>query len=205
MVIGYSKLLSTTLPDESVREGLEIILNQAQLACRMLDDLVYFVKRSGSDKSLVDVRDPLERAIRLRKHQLRTNDIRLVKRLSSPLPMVPADDRRMAHVFLHLITNAERAMSSCYHGGVLTVRAKVWGGFIRVTVQDSGPGIGSEHLESIFEPFVTNGEANGRVGMGLWACRLIVEDHGGEIWAENRAGRGSAFHVQLPIRASQST
>ena len=66
-----------------------------------------------------------------------------------------------------------------------------------VEVEDSGPGIAPEALESIFEPFITS-KTEG-LGIGLSICRSIVERHGGKISAANNLDRGATFSITLPV------
>ena len=67
------------------------------------------------------------------------------------------------------------------------------------TVQDNGPGVETAYLESIFQPFVRlHGKLKAGPGLGLATCRIIVERHGGRIWAESKAGAGAAFRFTLP-------
>jgi two-component system sensor histidine kinase ChvG len=87
------------------------------------------------------------------------------------------------------------------------VAASVNHAFAHVTVDDDGPGIPPENLESIFERFYTErpGESFGRnSGLGLSIARQITQNAGGRIWAENRVDadgnrKGAHFIVELPI------
>ena len=74
------------------------------------------------------------------------------------------------------------------------------GGNVRITVQDSGPGIDGEDTERIFDRFFTK-KSQG-MGMGLTICRFIVEAHGGRIWLEAGFQRGSVFLISLPAGSS---
>ena len=67
-----------------------------------------------------------------------------------------------------------------------------------IEVQDTGPGIAPEHLQSIFEPFYTS-KRDG-LGMGLSICRSIVERHNGKIWAANNPDHGATLSITLPVR-----
>ncbi|MCG6534108.1 MAG: ATP-binding protein, partial [Syntrophales bacterium LBB04] len=70
-------------------------------------------------------------------------------------------------------------------------------GMITVTLADNGRGIPAEDLEKIFEPFFSTKRKG--TGMGLAIVNQIVENHGGEIWAENRqGGGGTVFTIGLP-------
>ena len=68
---------------------------------------------------------------------------------------------------------------------------------MRVSVKDSGPGIGPEAMHRIFEPFYTS--KNGGMGLGLTVCRSIIDAHGGEIWATRNDDLGSSLHFTIPI------
>ncbi|TCT23727.1 PAS domain S-box-containing protein [Thiobaca trueperi] len=81
----------------------------------------------------------------------------------------------------------------------LCIRTTTDNGEARVVVEDSGPGIASERILSLFDAFVTTKE--GGMGMGLAISQTIIENHEGRIWAESVLGQGSSFHVTLPLSA----
>jgi signal transduction histidine kinase len=71
-----------------------------------------------------------------------------------------------------------------------------------VSVIDRGAGIGSRELKQLFDRFYRAGntdETEG-LGLGLYITRLIVEAHGGRVWAESELGKGSTFRISLPLR-----
>ena len=72
----------------------------------------------------------------------------------------------------------------------------------RVSVNDKGIGISKEKIKELFAPFkrlVDQSEHAKGLGLGLVVCKRLVEAHGGKIWAESEAGKGSTFHFTLPI------
>ena len=82
---------------------------------------------------------------------------------------------------------------------------KVWqdNGEAHLTVRDHGIGIPPADLPHIFDRFSRASNVDDRrfhgMGLGLFICRGIVEEHGGRIWAESELGKGSTFHVALPV------
>jgi signal transduction histidine kinase len=70
-------------------------------------------------------------------------------------------------------------------------------GGIQFTVEDSGKGVADSDLARVFEPFFSTKQEG--LGMGLSISRSIVQAHGGQIWAESRAGGGAIFHCLLPV------
>jgi signal transduction histidine kinase len=110
------------------------------------------------------------------------------------------DRRRVEQLLQNLVENAKK-----YSPERTPIRIKVWqqDGEARVTVQDFGIGIPAADLPRIFERFSRASNVDDRrfhgMGLGLFICRGIVEEHGGRIWVESEVGKGSTFHVALPI------
>jgi signal transduction histidine kinase len=109
---------------------------------------------------------------------------------------------------VQLIENlVENAVKYTPEGG--PVQVKIWreGGYNNLTVTDSGIGIPTEDLPHIFERFHRGTNVDDRrfagMGLGLFICRGIAEQHGGRIWATRAPGGGSTFHVALPVAAPQ--
>ncbi len=108
---------------------------------------------------------------------------------------VTADAGRLEQVFVNLFLNAGNAMRG---EGRIRVRLEPdpITQRVRVRVEDSGPGIAPEHLGKLFDPFFTTGEGS---GLGLSVSYGIVRAHGGALRAENMAGTGAAFVLDLPL------
>jgi two-component system sensor histidine kinase ChvG len=112
---------------------------------------------------------------------------------------VMGNDERLGQVFRNLIDNA---ISFSPENGVVTITARLQNSVARITVDDHGPGIPPENLESIFERFYTERPAahfGNNSGLGLSIARQITQNAGGRIWAENKEGGGARFVVELPV------
>jgi two-component system sensor histidine kinase ChvG len=109
-------------------------------------------------------------------------------------------DERLGQVIRNLIDNA---VSFSPDGVPIAISARAEDGFARIAVEDRGPGIPPENLETIFERFYTerpHEHGFGKnSGLGLSIARQIVLSTGGRIWAENREGGGARFIVTLPL------
>jgi two-component system sensor histidine kinase ChvG len=122
-----------------------------------------------------------------------------------PGTKVMGHDERLGQVFRNLIDNA---ISFSPEGSTITITAHMHHAFARVTVEDCGPGIPPDNLESIFERFYTERPSDTfgkNSGLGLSIARQITQNAGGRIWAENRPPRdggqssgGARFVVELP-------
>ncbi|HEU4404463.1 MAG TPA: HAMP domain-containing sensor histidine kinase [Polyangiaceae bacterium] len=106
------------------------------------------------------------------------------------------DHERILQVLANLVGNAVKFTEA---GGHIALRVEPLGPEVRFSVSDTGPGISTDLIDVIFERFWQVGRADRRgLGLGLYISRCIVEAHGGKIWAESEAGRGSTFHFTLP-------
>jgi len=116
----------------------------------------------------------------------------------SPLP-VRADPIHLQQVILNLAVNGMDAMQDCAPGGgKMSIQTALTDeSAIEVRVADSGMGIPTDKLNTIFDAFYTT-KRDG-TGLGLSIARAIVETHGGKIWAENRPGGGAVFCFTLPL------
>lgn len=115
------------------------------------------------------------------------------------------DRTQLAQVIHNIVNNAVEAMRE---GGRLRVYASSLeieghhrlseGKYVRISIEDSGPGISQEILERIFDPFFTTKEMGH--GLGLAISDSIIKRHGGEIEVETQLGKGSTFHIYLPAK-----
>jgi PAS domain S-box-containing protein len=116
-----------------------------------------------------------------------------VEPTSEAAPSACIDVSRMQQVFQNLIENA---IQHSPRGGTVTVQAAAGEpGMVQVTVADGGPGFREDDLPHVFEPFFTR--RRGGTGLGLSIVQRIVEQHGGDISAENRPGGGALITVRL--------
>ncbi len=108
-----------------------------------------------------------------------------------------ADANKIAWVLTNLVSNALRYVGK---GGRIGLLAHRVGPHVHLSVRDDGPGIPPEYQSRIFQKFVqVKGREAGGTGLGLAICKEIVRAHGGAIWVESSAGRGSTFTFTLPV------
>jgi CheY-like chemotaxis protein len=182
------------LPDE-IRETYEA----AQRVRRIVSDLKVF---SGADNDVVapvDVESVLESAIRMGWNQVR-HRARLVKHYAK-VPLASGMESRLGQVFLNLIVNAAQAIPEGHadeHEIRLTTRTDGQGRVV-IDVEDTGSGIAPHVMSQLFAPFVTTKPVGIGTGLGLSICHRLVSAMGGSIWAESTVGRGTTFHVALPL------
>ena len=133
--------------------------------------------------------------------QAREAKITFVTDYPSTLPILELDPELMGRVFHNILDNAIKFTPD---GGQIEITAAANGENRRLILcfKDNGPGIPPNQIEKIFHKYhrVANIESRrSGSGLGLAFSRLVVEAHGGEIWAESEPGEGSTFIISLPI------
>jgi PAS domain S-box-containing protein len=118
------------------------------------------------------------------------------------LPMVLVDRSQIERVMANLVANA---VSATPRGGTIAIAAKRVGGFVAVSVSDTGRGIPREYLPRIFSPFVqVPGAPTGSAGLGLTISQRIVQAHGGQLTVQSEAGHGATVTFTVPIVSAPS-
>jgi len=196
--------------DDSKKAVVNEVLNQIKRLDRTVKDLLDYAKPKPPSFVLLNLRDPIEKALFLLYPEARSRNVDVKTEIQEDMPMVIADIDQMQQVFLNLALNAVHAMP---RGGTLKIkmsqidyneelqkelRIKTKDHKIaEVRFEDTGIGISPEDMENIFEPFFTK-KAKG-TGLGLSISYKIVQEHGGSIAVKSEVGKGSIFTVYLPV------
>ena len=179
--------------------GIKRVVRESKRLAGLVGDLLDATRLEQG--RLVGEREPVDIATLAQEicsHD--TSDLNLCQ-VEASAPVVGVYDRRRIEQLLqNLLENAKK-----YSPEQTPITIKVWqeDGKARVAVTDSGIGIPAADLPRIFERFSRASNVDDRrfhgMGLGLFICRGIVEEHGGRIWVESEVGKGSTFHVELPI------
>ncbi len=190
------KVCTKASRSEHFREEMQDILADVQSIENIVKKVLDFAHPNKSQVREFLVEELVDDVLKFSKMLLRRQGIRLRISPERSLAKVRADVSQIKQVFLNIVRNACDAMPE---GGELRVRSaplSEGGRYVCLEVADTGPGIAKEHLERIFDPFVSmHGEGT---GLGLAISRKIVEDHGGRIDVKSTPGKGTTFGVVLP-------
>lgn len=175
-----------SLHDETLRLGRLT----ADLETMTSADSVEFDLR----RERIDLADIVERAASGLGHRFEEQRLNLA--LDTEPTVVLGDDVRLQQIVTNLLTNALKFVPS---GGSVTVSTRHAGGWVRLGVDDDGPGIAAEDLPHVFERFYRGHEVRtGGSGIGLAVVTALVHAHGGEVSAHSRAAGGASLLVRLP-------
>ena len=188
-------------------EMLEIAVDGGQTLLGMINDLLDVEKMEQEsvplDRVPLTAAGLIERATAQVALLAQGSGIALVSEAPMSLPPFQGDEDKLRRTLVNLLGNAIKFTPT---GGTITTTADAEGGDVLFSVRDTGEGIPPEAFERIFEKFgqVENRKAGRKMstGLGLTFCKLAVEAHGGRIWVESQAGRGSAFYFTVPLNAA---
>ncbi|MGA3211522.1 MAG: ATP-binding protein [Terriglobales bacterium] len=185
------------------RQCLELIASESRRCGDLVRDLLTFSRSRPMNLAWADLNPIAERCVRIVQHQLEMNNIQWQVELEPELPLVHCDAAQIEQVLLALIMNAIDAMP---RGGNLYMRTRALlaSRSVELQVRDDGSGIAPDLLPKLFEPFNTTKEAGRGVGLGLAISKGIIERHLGEIAVDSQAGRGTCFHIFLPLDAAHA-
>jgi PAS domain S-box-containing protein len=197
--------LSAQPPDlDEVGNSLRRIVEDGKRAGNVIGGIRALINKVPPRKDRFDLNEAILDMVTLTRSEMLKHGILPQTELAPALPKVKGDRTQLQQVILNLIVNAIEAMSSSYtRPNELGIRTEIdVTGAVLVTISDSGPGLGTEELEQVFQAFYTT-KAKG-MGMGLAICRSMVEAHGGRMWASNNESRGAVFRFTLPLEQDES-
>ena len=178
-----------------VREALDECAAQSVRAGQIVRRLRDFISRGDTERRIESLQRLITEASALALVGAGDQNVEVDVRLDPVADRVLVDRIQIQQVLLNLIRNAIEAMADSPVRRLLVYSEREAGGFIRVTVADSGPGLADDIAERLFEPFRSTKSSG--MGLGLSISAAIVAAHGGRIWAEPSKLGGTAFHFTV--------
>jgi two-component system sensor histidine kinase DctS len=211
VIMGYNAGLQRMLADagydnQTVLHALAQQGEQAAEAGRIVRRIREFLTRRAPQREACDLGAVAQRAAALLQRDLQAARVQLQWVLAPTLPLVFADPILLEQVLINLLRNAADAMAEGANaaglagpvGGSIRISAQASGErFVRMDVEDSGPGLDGRTVEHLSAPFYST-KSDG-MGMGLAICRSIIELHHGGMDAGPSALRGARFSFTLPV------
>lgn len=201
-IINYAKL-GLRHKDEATRDkSLQKILSAGERAARITQSVLGMARSRQHRTEPTRLNDLIAESLVLLEREM--NKYRVSVELDlADVPLVLANGNQIQQVILNLMINARQAMP---RGGRLMIRLRhePVDDRVELTIRDTGTGIPTESLPRIFDAFYTtkqgpDASGKGGSGLGLAACRQIIEAHQGRIRVESTVGKGTSFTIRLPV------
>jgi C4-dicarboxylate-specific signal transduction histidine kinase len=202
-VLGHLELLRREgrVPT-GIRRELRIVAREAERAARIVGNLLVFAGGRTAPKRPIRLNTLVSQAVALRAPSCKAARIAIASQLDKEHPRVMANRVLLQQALLNILVNAEQELTAAGGGRIDVSTHVVWpDGVVRLRVRDTGPGIASEALPRVFEPFYSTKEVGRGTGLGLATAYGTVKDHGGTLAADNHPDGGAVFTIELPVVA----
>jgi two-component system, NtrC family, sensor kinase len=174
---------------------LREIEQSLQLCRRIFGGMLRFARSMARNASEVSLRDAVESALAILRDSLERRGIEIKVDVPISLPPIESVQADVEQLLMNLMNNAADAMQD---GGRLSIRARKNPDSLELSVEDTGCGIGGEHLVKIEEPFFTTKPTGN--GLGLAICRSIASQMGGRLHFDSQIGKGTRVTLTIPLR-----
>jgi signal transduction histidine kinase len=184
------------------------LLNASKDDCRRLSKLITeLLELSRMEANMrqrklvqLDLAQVIDSVLRPHRLPAREKGVELIERIAPAIPPLWAEPEELRWLFNNLISNALRHTDA---GGTITIAGAIDGGYLEVSIEDTGHGIPLDSLNRIFEKFHQVGSPSiptpGSVGLGLAIAKDVVESYGGRISVASEIHKGSCFTVRIPM------
>jgi nitrogen fixation/metabolism regulation signal transduction histidine kinase len=183
--------------------GTETIVQQVEAMKEMVNAFSEYARAPRFEMAEVNLNQLVTEVTDLYRAQVAGRGVKLEVKLEPAVTILVADRGRLRQLLHNLLTNAVEALEG-QADGAITVAARLADRkgeeVVEIAVEDNGPGFQRELIGQVFDPYVTTKPRG--TGLGLAIVRKIVEEHGGHVEADNRAGGGARVRVELPLNES---
>src|SRR5881409_555884 len=198
-----AELLGRSTQDAEASTAAATIVREVDRAARVVRSLLRLARRADTTPVRIQLNELVRDVAEIRQRVLRADNIEVRTRMDQGAEAVLGLGQELQQVVINLVTNAEHAV----HGrpnAVIELATEARRDWVRLTVEDSGPGVPPNVRSRIFDPFFTTKSPDEGSGLGLSICQRVVAEVGGRIWLEDSETLGGAkFVVELPAAPVQ--
>ncbi|MEA3438164.1 MAG: ATP-binding protein [Thermodesulfobacteriota bacterium] len=203
IILGYTQLLLRDEDSETERhKDLKTIEKHVKSCKSIVEDLLSFARSSKPEREVINIHEAIDDVLNFVVQHSDLDKVEIIRDYDITISPILINERKMKQVFMNLIMNAKHAVGK-------TGTIKVATGLdksakqVYLEVTDTGYGIEKKNLSRIFDPFFTTKPTGEGTGLGLSVSYGIIKNHGGEILAESKRGKGSTFTVVLPVNSQR--
>src|SRR5437016_2855435 len=192
-----AELLGRASKDPETTTTAATITREVDRAARIVRSLLRLARRADTTPTRVQMNDLVRDVAEIRQRVLRAESVELRTELDQSAPAVLGLGQELQQVVINLVTNAEYVVRG-RKPAIVHLVTQAREGWVRIVVEDSGPGVPREIRARIFDPFFTTKGPDEGTGLGLAICQRVVTEVGGKIWLEESKLGGAKFVVELP-------
>ena len=193
-----AEMLGRSTQDSEASTAAATIVREVDRAARIVRSLLRLARRADITPVRIQLNELVRDVAEIRQRVLRADNIEVRTRMDQGAEAVLGLGQELQQVVINLVTNAEHAVRGRPHA-VIELATEARQDWVRLTVEDSGPGVPPDVRSRIFDPFFTTKSPDEGSGLGLSICQRVVAEVGGRIWLEDSEALGGArFVVELP-------
>jgi PAS domain S-box-containing protein len=216
MIVGNAELALENIPEwNPVHANLEEINAAGQRAAGIVKQLLNFSRKTDPELKPIGAITVIKDALKFLRSTIPAT-IEIRRNITTQEVTILADPIQINQVLMNICTNASQAMEKT--GGILEITVEkvtlgeeavdsypdlTSGDYLKIAVSDTGPGVDSEIIERIFDPYFTTKEVGRGLGMGLAVVLGIVKNHGAAISVDSQPGKGATFTILFPVVAEK--
>lgn len=224
-VLGFAKIIRKRLDERifpivdksdaktektirQINENLGVVISEGERLTHLINDVLDLAKIEAGKMEWsmenVSMNEVAERAMAATSSLFDQKNLKLIRDIGMGIPEISGDRDKLIQVIINLVSNSVKFTDE----GSVTCRLYSVNNEVVVSITDTGIGIAPDDHAAVFEQFKQVGgdtltDKPKGTGLGLPICKEIIEHHGGRIWLESQAGKGSTFSFALPISGSQ--
>lgn len=195
---GFIQLLQASVDGYTMY--FNIILEELERIESIVNEFLVLAKPQAVQYKYYNVVKIMQDTIDLLSAQAALENVRIHTYYPNKPINIFCKPNQIKQVFINIVKNAIEVMSG---GGNITIRISHESAspYVKVSIRDQGEGIPKERMEKLGQPFYTSKERG--TGLGLMVSYKIVKEHGGKIEVKSKVGRGTIFHIYLPVKQSE--
>jgi PAS domain S-box-containing protein len=191
-------ILKNTEFDGNDKRRIEIIVHEISRLERILGEMLDFARPVKLNLEPASINSVMDACLEIMDARIREKDIAVKKRYTRSLPQILLDHEKMEQAIFNVLLNAVEVLSEGGHIEIATKQLRGNGSGIQVEISDDGPGISTEDLPYVFDPFFSNKKKG--TGLGLSNVKKIIEAHGGAGSVAARKPQGTRVSLTIPFR-----
>ncbi len=208
VIMNYGQLLLDNPGDEAkVKDFAHNVLKESERMAVIVRNLLSFARQDKNTFSPAQIADIVQTTLSLVRVVLRKDQITIQCEIPEGLPAIKCRSQQIQQVVMNLLINGRDALNERHPkaGDDKTIRivaasfVKEGADWVRLTVEDHGCGIPADVAGRVFDPFFTTKGRDQGTGLGLSISHGIVREHQGMLWFETEPGKGTRFHLDLPV------
>ncbi len=186
------EIIDDSLDKEDALDIIKVAKNEIERLDVIINQFLKAIRPGTLHLESLSLTKVLGEALHFMRHEIESKKVVVICNLAETIPNIQGDKNALKQAFYNILKNAMQAMTD---GGKITIECRYENGEIELIFSDTGTGISSKNISTMFEPFSTSKE-NGS-GLGLMIVDRITREHGGDLSIVSEEGLGTSVIIKL--------